>query len=60
MLETLTLAPIDHNLISKELLEIDEINWLNSYHSRVRKLLSPIVDEKTAAWLHLVTKPIGV
>jgi Xaa-Pro aminopeptidase len=60
MLETLTLAPIDHNLISKELLEIDEINWLNSYHARVRKLLSPIVDKKTAAWLHLITQPIKV
>jgi Xaa-Pro aminopeptidase len=35
--ETLTLAPIDRNLIEPLLLDEDEIAWLNAYHARVRK-----------------------
>ena len=41
--ETLTLAPIDLSLIEPKLLEADEIAWLNDYHARVRKTLSPRV-----------------
>src|SRR6266852_2557182 len=34
--ETLTLAPIDRNLIDTSLLDDDEIAWLDEYHARVR------------------------
>jgi len=33
--ENLTLAPIDKSLIEKEMLDRNEIKWLNEYHSKV-------------------------
>ena len=37
--EDLTLVPIDKNLIKKELLNLNEINWINKYHEKVYKNL---------------------
>ena len=49
--ETLTLAPIDLRLVERKLMEPDEIKWLDAYHARVRKTLSPLVDPATRRWL---------
>jgi Xaa-Pro aminopeptidase len=57
--ETLTLAPIDRNLIELSLLEKDEVAWLDAYHQRVRETLTPLVDAETARWLAAATTPIG-
>jgi Xaa-Pro aminopeptidase len=57
--ETLTLAPIDRNLIDSSLLEEEEIAWLDRYHARVRETLTPLVDADTARWLVEATQPIG-
>ncbi|MGH7061552.1 MAG: M24 family metallopeptidase C-terminal domain-containing protein, partial [Stellaceae bacterium] len=57
--ETLTLAPIDRNLVVPDLLDRDEIAWLDGYHRRVRETLTPLVDPDTAAWLAQATQPIG-
>jgi Xaa-Pro aminopeptidase len=57
--ETLTLAPIDRNLIEPSLLDEDEIAWLNAYHMRVRDNLTPLVDADTARWLAEATQPIA-
>ncbi|HZZ60206.1 MAG TPA: aminopeptidase P family protein [Roseiarcus sp.] len=54
--ETLTLAPIDLRLIEWKLLEPEEIKWLNDYHVRVRKALSPLVDTPTRRWLAIATR----
>jgi len=54
--ETLTLCPIDLNLVNKEMLQQEEIDWLNSYHRRVRKILSPLVNKKEKEWLARATK----
>jgi Xaa-Pro aminopeptidase len=56
--ETLTLAPIDPNLVDKGLLTAAEIAWLDAYHARVREVLSPQLDAATAAWLGQATAPI--
>jgi Xaa-Pro aminopeptidase len=56
--ETLTLAPIDRNLIEPALLEEAEVTWLDAYHARVREVLTPLVDADTALWLASVTQPI--
>jgi len=56
--ETLTLAPIDLNLVEPGLLTQDERNWLNAYHARVRDSLSHLVDEDTRAWLDKATRSI--
>jgi Xaa-Pro aminopeptidase len=57
--ETLTLAPIDRNLIDPALLDQEEIAWLDAYHARVREALMPLVDPATANWLEDATNPMG-
>jgi len=49
--ETLTLFPIDLNLIDMELLNSDEITWLEDYHQLVYDKLSPLLDAEHTAWL---------
>lgn len=56
--ETLTLAPIDLNAIDPALLELNEIEWLNSYHAEVRAKVMPLVDAQTAAWLVGATRAL--
>jgi Xaa-Pro aminopeptidase len=56
--ETLTLAPIDRRLIATEMLSAAELAWLNAYHARVAKRLTPGLDAKTAAWLRAATAPL--
>ena len=57
--ETLTLAPIDANLVDPALLSAEEIAWLDAYHARVRDRLTPHLDADTARWLEQATKPVG-
>ena len=56
--ETLTLAPIDRRLIDSGNLTEQELNWLNSYHSRVFEKLSPNLDSKTVDWLEKACSPL--
>ncbi len=53
--ETLTLAPLDRNLIDTALLTADERTWIDTYHARVRDTITPAVDAETAAWLDQAT-----
>jgi len=57
--ETLTLAPIDRRLVSREMLSAEETAWLDTYHARVFETLSPLVDASTGAWLMAATRPLG-
>ena len=57
--ETLTFAPIDHRLIEPSLLNVEEIAWLDAYHTRVRTMLAPALDPGERAWLDTATKPLG-
>jgi Xaa-Pro aminopeptidase len=57
--ETLTLAPIDRNLIEPSLLDAQELAWLDAYHARVCEVLTPLVDAETAHWLAAATQPVG-
>jgi len=57
--ETLTLAPIDSTLIDLDLLDRDEIAWLDAYHARVRAEITPLVDSETAQWLEQATAPLA-
>ncbi|HEY1962458.1 MAG TPA: M24 family metallopeptidase, partial [Rhizomicrobium sp.] len=56
--ETITLAPIDLNLVEVKLLTDEERVWLNQYHIRVRETLSSQVGAETRAWLDHVTRAI--
>ena len=57
--ETITLAPIDRNLVTRDLLDRDETTWFDAYHARVRATIGPLVDAETAAWLEQATAPIA-
>lgn len=57
-LKSLTLAPIDHRLIKKDLLDQAEIKWLNEYHATVLEKLSPHLEGDAKTWLETMTKPI--
>jgi Xaa-Pro aminopeptidase len=54
--ETLTLAPFDLDLVDRKLLTAEERKWLDDYHARVRKTLSPHLDAKTRRWLAKATR----
>jgi len=56
--ETITLAPIDLNLVEPKLLTAEERDWLNAYHARVRAALEPLVDDETRGWLSEATRAI--
>ncbi len=49
--DTLTLFPIDHNLIESGLLSDEEKRWLNDYHQKVYNKLSPFLNEEEKIWL---------
>jgi Xaa-Pro aminopeptidase len=53
---TISLAPIDLRLVEPKLLTKDERDWLDAYHARVRKELTPQVDAPTRAWLRKATR----
>ncbi len=57
--ETITLAPIDRNLVDATLLDDAETAWLDAYHARVRETLTPFMGTDEAAWLRAATAPIG-
>ncbi len=40
-------------------MDADEIAWLDDYHARVRKTLSPRVDASTRRWLAKATRRLG-
>lgn len=49
--EDLTLFPIDKQLIDNELLTKHEIDWLDNYHQKVFKGLSPLLEKSEIKWL---------
>lgn len=49
--ETLTLCFYDTNLIEMSLMTEDEIDWINAYHVRVYKEVSPLLNEAERAYL---------
>ncbi len=57
--ETLTLAPIDLSLIEINLLDKDEIEWVNDYHKNVYNKLSKKLNEEIKDWLKGATREIS-
>ncbi len=57
--DTLTLVPIDRKLIEKNLLTKEEISWLDAYHHRVWKTLSPFLSGPAYEWLEKETFPLN-
>jgi Xaa-Pro aminopeptidase len=57
--ETLTLVPLDRNLIDRSLLTEAEAAWVDAYHARVRRDLAPMLAGAEKAWLERATAPLG-
>ena len=55
---TLTLVPVELDAINVSLLQDEERNALNSYHSMVRDKLSPYFTGEELAWLNEATRNI--
>ncbi|NDV63819.1 aminopeptidase P family protein [Bacteroides sp. 224] len=56
--ETVTLCPICQKGIIKEMLSKEEIDWLNNYHEKVYRELSPLLNPEEQKWLQEATKNI--
>ena len=57
--ETLTLAPLHHSLIDISILTPAEISYVDSYHSRVWREISPLIEGEAKVWLEHACKPLG-
>lgn len=57
-IEPLTLCPIDTTPIVVEMLQKEELDWLNAYHTEVYQKLAPYLDEDEKKWLKNATKAI--
>ncbi|MDE5837128.1 MAG: aminopeptidase P family protein [Paramuribaculum sp.] len=49
--EVLTLFPFDLRLFDTDIMTDDEINWVNSYHTKVRERLMPFLNAEEQNWL---------
>jgi Xaa-Pro aminopeptidase len=59
-LRQLTVCPYDRELISTEMLNPREINWINNYHKFVFKSLKPMInDEAILEWLEEACAPLS-
>ena len=56
--ETLSLCYIDTSPLLKEMLTVDEIAWLNSYHQAVYEKLSPHLTPDEKSWLRTKTQAV--
>ncbi|MEG0076294.1 aminopeptidase P family protein [Anaerorhabdus sp.] len=56
--DTITLAPIDLDAVLPELMNDDEIEFLNAYHAEVYKQVSPYCTPKEKTWLKIQTRKI--
>jgi len=56
--EALTLAPIDRRLVLPSMLSLEELDWLDTYHARVRAEIAPLVGSEARDWLIEATEPL--
>ncbi|XP_078337368.1 xaa-Pro aminopeptidase 1-like [Crassostrea virginica] len=52
--ETITLVPLEPNLIKYEMLSKDQIDWLNEYHKKIQDTIGPLLintDKVAYDWL---------
>ncbi|MDV3797517.1 Xaa-Pro aminopeptidase [Elizabethkingia anophelis] len=56
--ETLTLCPFLKDIIVKEILSADEIQWLNSYHKTCEEKLAPHLEGEVKNWFLELVSPL--
>ena len=57
--ETITLCPIDTNLVVPDMLSDEEVQWLNDYHQHVREVLTSLLNKDEGEWLAKATEPVA-
>ena len=57
--ETLTLCHFDTSALITDLLDRDELEWLNAYNERVYQTLAPYLPAEMAEWLREKTEAVG-
>ncbi|XP_022719386.1 probable Xaa-Pro aminopeptidase P isoform X2 [Durio zibethinus] len=57
--EKITFVPIQTKLVDLSLLLVEEIEWLNKYHSQVWEKVSPLLEGSARQWLWNNTRPIA-
>ncbi|MCA1754914.1 MAG: aminopeptidase P family protein [Spirochaeta sp.] len=56
--ETLSLCPLDLQLVDTSLLSETEISWIDEYHQHVRESLAPHLSSRENEYLHTKTKAL--
>lgn len=56
--ETMTLFPIDTQMIEDKMLTKEEVLWMNKYHKKVYSILAPELNTKERKWLKVKCKAI--
>lgn len=56
--ETLTLCPFFKNIIVKEMLSQEEVDWINNYHHLVKEKLAPHLEGEVKAWFNDLIAPL--
>lgn len=56
--ETVTVCPIDLELVEAGMLSDAEREWLDAYHTRVYQTLAPLLEEQEREWLSRETRQI--
>lgn len=56
--ETITLVPMQRQLIDVALLSDGELAWLNAFHAETREKVAPLVEGKAKEWLIRETEEI--
>ncbi len=56
--ETITLCPIERDLIEAKMMTKEELDWLDAYHAQVWRELRPHVTGSQATWLTRACAPI--
>jgi Xaa-Pro aminopeptidase len=57
--ETVTLYPMDLDMIDESILSRKEKTWLNKYHNRVLKMVEPYLEGDIKSWFELKCRPIN-
>ncbi|WP_066816908.1 aminopeptidase P family protein [Sphingomonas mali] len=57
--ETLTMAPIDREVIDLQMLTSAELDWVDRYHATVFERLSPLLAAEERHWLEHRTAPLA-
>ena len=57
--DVLTMVPFDNRLLNLSMLSPAEVAWVDAYHARVNKVLSPLLQGAEKDWMQRATLPLA-